>query len=141
MIYKIYEIPDLNNKQTKTNIILELILTLLVNALVLMMASAIFNNFHIESFLYAFLAALVIMILNNSVKPIIKKLTLPITIFSLGLFYPFINVIILKLAGLILGDKFVVVGWFIPFFIAIFISIMTIILNLIITKQIIGGRK
>jgi len=130
-----------NKKKSNWDKILEVSLTLLVNALVLIMASMIFNNFYIESFMYAVITASVIMILNILIKPIIKVLTLPLTIFTLGLSYPIVNVIILKLAGVIMGDKFIVEGWFVPFFIAIFISIMTIVLDLVITKQIVGGRK
>ncbi len=115
-------------------------LTLIINALVLLMASSMFEKFEVSSFSYAILAAFVIMILNQTVKPLIKVLAMPITIFTLGLFYPFINVIILKLAGLIIGKNFIVEGWITPFFISIFISIMTIILDAIITKQIVGGK-
>jgi len=141
MDYRVIEMGSNTPKKTRVTIVIEFGLTVLVNALVLLMAHSIFNNFYVESFWYALIAALVIMILNEFVKPIIKILTLPLTIFTLGMFYPFVNVIILKLAGLIMGDKFIVDGWFVPFFIAIFISIMTIILNLVVTKQIVGGRK
>lgn len=64
-------------------------------------------------------------------------LALPITMISLGLFYPFINVAILKLASLIMGSHFAVEGWIIPFFISLFISFMTIMLDTLITKRII----
>ena len=141
MGYRVIELGNNTPKRTKLTIVIEFALTIVVNAIVLLMAHSIFQSFYIESFWYALVAALIIMILNEFVKPIIKILTLPITVFTLGLFYPFVNVIILKLAGLLMGDKFIVEGWFVPFFIAIFISIMTIILNLIITKQIVGGRK
>ena len=57
---------------------------------------------------------------------------------SIGIFYPFINVIILKLASLIMGDTFVVEGWILPFFIALFISFTTLILDKLITKNVIG---
>ena len=52
-----------------------------------------------------------------------------------------INVIILKLTSLLMGDKFIVEGWIVPFFIAIFISIMTVLLDALITKRIIGGKR
>ena len=56
---------------------------------------------------------------------------------SLGLLYPFINVIILKLASLVMGSHFVVEGWIIPFFISLFISFMTVVLDALITKRIV----
>jgi len=122
-------------------IILEWGLTIICNTLVLLLAASIFRGIYVESVLYAILAASIIVVLNKTIKPIITILTLPLTIFTLGLFYPFVNVIILKLTGLILGDAFIVEGWIIPFFVAIFISIMTIILDIFITKRIVGGIR
>ena len=119
----------------------EFILTIIINAISLLMATSIFKGFYINGFWYAIITAVVIIILNKTVKPIIKLLALPLTIYTLGLFYPFINVIILKLASFIIGDNFVVEGWIAPFFISLFISFMTIVLDALITKQIMGGRK
>ena len=130
-----------SGKRSVTTNIIEYGLTLLINGLVLLFATSIFKDFYVESFWYAILTAFVIMVLNKTLKPLIKVLTLPITIFTLGLFYPFVNVIILKLTGWIMGDKFIVNGLIAPFFIAIFISIMTIILDAVVTKQIVGGKK
>lgn len=119
----------------------EFILTIIINAISLLMATSIFKGFYINGFWYAIITAVVIIILNKTVKPIIKLLALPLTVYTLGLFYPFINVIILKLASFIIGDNFVVEGWIAPFFISLFISFMTIVLDALITKQIMGGRK
>jgi putative membrane protein len=128
-----------DKKDMKWNL-LEWILTLVVYALVLLMATKIFKGFYVTSFWYAILAALVISILNSLVKPFLQILTLPITVVTLGIFIPFIDVIILKLTGLIMGNNFVVEGWLVPFFIAIFISLMTVILDSLITKRIVGGK-
>ena len=128
-------------KKNSTVILLEYGLTLLVNALVLMMATKIFNGFEVSSYLYAILAAFIILVLNKTIKPVIGLLTLPLTVLTLGLFYPFINVFILKLTSLMLGSHFVVEGWLVPFFISIFISVMTIILDVLITKRIMGGIR
>ena len=46
------------------------------------------------------------------------------------------NVLILKVTSLVLGNKFIVSGWIIPFFIAIFISIVNVILNNLIVNPI-----
>ena len=56
-------------------------------------------------------------ILNQTIKPVIFYITLPITAISLGLFYPLINVLILYITDFILGNKFEIKGIFIPFFI------------------------
>ena len=119
-------------------IILEYTLTLIINSIVLILASKIFKGFYIQSFGYAIITSLVISLLSSTVKPFLKLIFLPVTVITTGIFYPFINVIILKLASLIMGDTFVVEGWILPFFIALFISFTTLILDKLITKNMIG---
>lgn len=128
-----------DQKITKWTFI-EIGLKILTNAIVLLMAASIFKGFYVGSFWYAIITALVIMLLNLTIKPFIKVLTLPITIYTVGLFYPFVNVIILKIASLFIGNNFVVIGWIIPFFISIFISIMNLILDVTITKKIVRSK-
>lgn len=119
-------------------VILEYTLTLIINSIVLILASKIFKGFYIQSFSYAIITSLVISLLSSTVKPFLKLIFLPVTVITTGIFYPFINVIILKLASLIMGDTFVVEGWILPFFIALFISFTTLILDKLITKNVIG---
>ena len=119
-------------------VILEYTLTLIINSIVLILASKIFKGFSIQSFGYAIITSLVISLLSSTVKPFLKLIFLPVTVITTGIFYPFINVIILKLASLIMGDAFVVEGWILPFFIALFISFTTLILDKLITKNVIG---
>ena len=119
-------------------VILEYTLTLIINSIVLILASKIFKGFYIQSFGYAIITSLVISLLSSTVKPFLKLIFLPVTVITTGIFYPFINVIILKLASLIMGDTFVVEGWILPFFIALVISFTTLILDKLITKNVIG---
>ena len=126
-------------KNEKSDFIVFL-LEIFAGALVLMLASSLFRNFYVENFLYALLASFIISIFNASIKPILIFLTLPVTVASLGILYPIVNVIILKLTGLFLGSAFVLEGWILAFFIAIFISIMTIILKKIVVGIYKEGR-
>ena len=119
-------------------VILEYTLTLIINSIVLILASKIFKGFYIQSFCFAIITSLVISLLSSTVKPFLKLIFLPVTVITTGIFYPFINVIILKLASLIMGYAFVVEGWILPFFIALFISFTTLILDKLITKNVIG---
>ena len=106
-------------------------------AIILMFVATFFDSFKIDDthlYLYGILATLIIFILNKTIKPIIFRLTLPITGLTLGLFYPFINVIILKLTEWILGPHFEIEGIWTVFFLAILISVMNIIIeNIVIT--------
>lgn len=118
-------------------LIIEWLLTLLINAFALYIATKIFKGFYISSFISAIITSIVIMILNRLLKPLLKILALPITIVSLGILYPIVDTIILKLASLIMGDAFIVEGLVIPFFVSIFISVITVLLDATITKVLI----
>ena len=124
------------NKQDELIMLLEL----LVSAVTLMLASAIFKGFYVENIIYALLTALIISVLNATIKPFLVFITLPITVLTWGIFYPIVNVIILKLASILMGSAFIVEGWILPFFIAIFISIVTPLLNNLLVRPFIEGR-
>lgn len=106
-------------------------------AMVLVFVATFFDSFHIDDthlYTYGIIATLIIFILNKTVKPILIWLTLPLTGITVGLFYPFVNVIILKLTEWILGSHFEIEGIWTVFFIAILISLMNLVIdNIIIT--------
>lgn len=126
-----------NNKKDEAIIML---LELIVSAVTLMLASYIFKGFYVENIIYALLTALLISVLNATIKPILIALTLPITLVTWGLFYPVINVIIMKLASVLMGDSFIVKGWILPFFIAIFISVVTPLLHKVFISSFVEER-
>ena len=111
-----------------------LILEIFTGALSLCLASYLFKSFYVENFWYACLASVIISLLSVYLKPLLEVLTLPINIVTLGLTYPIINMIILKVTGLLLGSNFIVKGFFVPIFISIFISIINAFLNNIIVN-------
>jgi len=105
--------------------------------LVIMFVSMLFDSIQIDNkhfIIWSAIIVLVTYILNKTVKPILITLTIPITGITLGLFYPFINVFILKLADWFLGNHFNVTNIFIAFIAAILISIMNFIVQKIINK-------
>lgn len=119
------------------SLIIEVILDIVCYALILMMASTIFNNIYVENVWYALIASTIISVLNLTIKPFLIYITLPLTVLTLGIFYPIVNIIVLKLASLFLGTHFIIEGWFTPFFISLFISIMKIIFEVFIIKPIV----
>ncbi|MET6999145.1 phage holin family protein [Chitinophaga defluvii] len=74
------------------------LIRLLVSALAAMLTAYLLPGVHLKSFVTALILALVLAILNILVKPILIILTLPVTIFTLGLFLLVINAIIILLA-------------------------------------------
>lgn len=127
---------EYNKNRTSKDLILDIISTIIVNMIVIIMANKIFKNIYVDSVLYTFIASILLMLFNKCIKPILNLIMLPINIYTLGLTYPFVNVLILKLISLILGSHFIIKGWFGVFFISIFISIMTILIDTLIGKEI-----
>ncbi len=112
---------------------LDLILHIGCYTLVLVISTKLFPNHVILNLnnycLWGFLASTILYVLNKTIKPVLTWLTLPITALTLGLFYPFINVVILKLVSLVLGNNFEVKGIISLALISIFISIMNILMD------------
>ena len=77
---------------------------------------------------------------NKTIKPILVTLTIPITGLKLGLFYPFINVFILKLVDWLLGPHFQVSNIWIALLASILLSITNFIAEQIL-KKIVGKVK
>lgn len=127
------------NKQTKKphlNYFVDWLIHMVGYSLVLITVSVLFKNtIQIDNSmfgLWAFLASVIIYVLNKTIKPILVWLTLPITGLTLGLFYPFINVLILYIVSWILGPHFTINGLFMSFIVAVFISLMNIFMDSII---------
>ena len=118
---------------------LNFLVSLVVYAVVLFIASNLFKNFEINGFLYALIAAFIMSALNYFVKPILVYCMLPLTIITFGIAYPIVNIIILELCDLLMGESFVIHGFFSMFFISIFISLLKIMLDKLITNKI-GGK-
>ncbi len=70
---------------------LKLIATWIVNALALLAVTYFVPGIHVNGFVTALIAAVVIGLANILIKPILTILTLPITILTLGLFIFVIN--------------------------------------------------
>ena len=127
---------EYNKNNDMKDIIMDIISNILVNMIVIIMATKVFKNISVDSVFYTFLVAVLLMIFNKCIKPILNLIMLPINFYTLGISYPFVNVIILKMISLLLGSHFVLNGWFSAFFISIFISVMTILIDALIGKEI-----
>ncbi len=75
------------------------LVTLVLNALALLLVAHLIPGIHVSGFVAALIAALVLGVLNALIKPILILLTLPLNILTLGLFTFVINAFILWLAA------------------------------------------
>lgn len=88
----------------------------------------------INRFVTALLVAVVLAFLNTIVKPILTIVSLPITVFTLGLFLLAINAIIILFADKLV-DGFKVDGFFTALWFSLILSIVNGVLNLFNTKK------
>lgn len=135
----------IENKKVRLNKFIDWLFYMIGYAIILITVSIIFKHTIIidSSFFgfWGFIAAVIIYFLNKTVKPILVFLTLPLTGITFGLFYPFVNVIILNIVDFILGAHFSIEGLFMSFIVAVLISIMNILLQEVVIKSILGGVK
>lgn len=77
---------------------------LILSALAVIITSYLLSGVVVDDFLVALAVAALLALLNTVVRPILVVLTIPITIFTLGLFLLVINAIIILIAdGIIPG--------------------------------------
>lgn len=138
---KVYVIEEKEKKEVYKWSLIEFLLGIFAYALILLIVNNTFKGFYVDNFYWALLAALIISGLNISIKPALIYLTLPLTISTLGIFYPIVNMIILKITAFLLGSHFDIKGFWVLFFISIFISIFRIIFDKLLIKPIIRSIK
>jgi len=108
----------------------------LVTSLAVLLAAYLLRNhgISINSSVTAVMVALVLGLLNSFVKPILIILTIPITIFSLGLFLIVINVFIVEMTSAIVKD-FKVETWFAALLFSLIVSITSSFIEKLINKN------
>jgi putative membrane protein len=103
---------------------MNIVLRILISAIVAFALSYILSGVHIQSFITALILAVVLGLLNLFVKPILVILTLPITIFTFGLFLFVINALIILLAAKFVNG-FRVDGFWWALLFSLLLSILT----------------
>ncbi len=134
------KIVILSKGKERLNRSIEWLLYFISYSLVFIIVGGLFKSFYIDSahpLLYSVLATFILYILNKTVKPILVSLTIPITGVTLGLFYPFINLFVLKLVDWILGSHFDLKDFWVALVISILISVMNFVMEDIIIKPLI----
>lgn len=83
--------------------LLRWIVSIVLNAVALIVVAVLFDSFHLDGFGTALLASFILAVLNMIIKPILVVLTLPITVLTLGLFLFVINAITLMITQSLMG--------------------------------------
>ena len=126
--------------KNRINRLLDWLLYLIGYTLVFILVSNMFKSVYIDtshSYIYSTAVVLILYLLNKTIKPVLVTLTIPITGITLGLFYPFINLFILKLVDWILGSHFQLKNIWIALLVAILLSIINFVMEGLVIKPII----
>lgn len=116
----------------KINRCIDWLLHMIGYTIVFIIVTSFFKTVYIDNnypIIWSFIIVLIIYILNKTIKPILVTLTIPITGITLGLFYPCINVFILKLVDWLLQSHFDIKNLYVALIMAIFLSIINFIME------------
>jgi putative membrane protein len=113
-----------------------LLLRLLLNAIVILALGQLLSGVKIDSYITAIVVAAILAFLNSFVKPILVILTLPITIFTLGIFLLFVNAFIILITVKLVDGFYVENIWW-----AILFSVLLAILQSFLHKALLNDGK
>jgi putative membrane protein len=111
-----------------------MILSILVNAAALFVAAKIIPGIAVADLGTLLLAALIFGVVNTFVRPLVKLLSLPITILTLGLFHFVVNAGLLGLTAW-LTPGFSINGFWAALFGAIVVSLVGMFLGGLIDRD------
>ncbi len=100
----------------------------LITTLAVLVAASVVRGIRYDSVTALFVASLLLGILNALLRPVLLLLSLPLLIFSLGIFVLFINAGLLFLVGQMVKD-FHVDGFWPAFWGALIISVVSMFAN------------
>ncbi|MBC1474991.1 phage holin family protein [Listeria grandensis] len=107
----------------------------LINAILFVALSGFFESFHVEGFTGAIIASFVLAILNMLVRPILLILTLPINIFTLGLFTFVVNAMMLEMTSFFLDAYIQIDGFGTALLIALLMSLANMVINSVLWSK------
>jgi putative membrane protein len=113
---------------------MRLLLNWLLSAIALLIVSYVVPGFHIEGFKAALIAAIVIGLINATLGLLLKLITLPLTLLTLGVFWWVVNAFMLILASKLLAPEFMVNGFLAAFLGAILLSLVNVVLRKIASE-------
>lgn len=122
----------MRKKNKKINNFSEWMYYMLAYALVILIMTRAFDSIYIYpkyTFFICLLIVILLYILKKTVKPLLVLLTIPITALTLGTFYLFINLFMLKLVDWMLFGLFDLNGFWTVFFFSILISIVNYLVD------------
>ena len=106
----------------------------LINSLAILIVTYIVKGIEVASPVTVIVVAFVLGIINAFLRPLIILITLPITIFTFGLFTFFINGSLFYMVSKIVKG-FIITGFWPAFFGALLFSIISLLLSLLVNEK------
>lgn len=113
---------------------MKLLIKLLLNGLAVYAMAAILPGIGVANYWEAIIVAVVLAILNTLLKPLLVILTIPITVFTLGLFLIVIDALILMVADWLLSG-FQVDGFLWALIGSLILALITSILEKLVYEE------
>ena len=110
------------------NIDMNFIIKLFISSIIVFALSYFLPGVHVTSIVAALWVAIVLGLLNTFLKPVLVFFTIPVTLFTLGLFLLVINAIIVLICDYFIPE-FQVDGFVTALFFSILLSVSQSILN------------
>lgn len=107
---------------------MKFLIQILISAISVLVTGYLMPGIKIDGFSTALVVAVVLAILNVFLKPVLVLLSIPATIFTLGLFLLVINALIILIASKMV-DGFQVSGFWSALFFSIVLSVINAILG------------
>lgn len=104
-----------------------LIAALLINTVSIFAVSYILSGIQVDGFMTALIIAVVMAVLNVTLKPLLFVITIPITVITFGLFLLVLNVIVLYVAAHFI-DGFQIAGFWWALLFSLLVSFVNSIL-------------
>jgi putative membrane protein len=118
---------------------MRMLLHWVLSALAVWIMSRVVPGIYVSGPVAALIAALVIGFINATIGLVLKILTFPLTLVTLGLFWLVINALMLELASALLAPGFQVRGFFAAFVGTIVLSLVNLLLKGIVMPSRNGG--
>ncbi len=114
---------------------MRLLLNWVLSALAVWIVAQIVPGVSVSGAKYALIAALVIGFINATIGALLKIITFPLTLVTLGVFWFVINALMLELASALLAPGFQVRSFFAAFLGAIVLSVVNLLLKAIVVPK------
>src|ERR1700690_2529897 len=120
------------------------ILRWVINAIAIFLAIKFVPGIHLNNLLSIIWLALIFGLVNAFLRPLLKLLTCPLIILTLGLFTLLINTFLFWLTGQIgqfIGIHLTINGFWPAFFGGLVVSVVSVVLTLILKDELKGSHQ